>query len=106
MAAHPEDLDQILKNAAARPMSLESYQRQLGACLLHYGQGVADRLGQISAPTLVIHGTNDPLIPYENGQYLAAHIPGARLSAYQDVGHLTMIEAPERFNREVIEFLG
>ncbi len=105
MAQHPEDLDQIVKNSIAKPMSPESYQRQLGACLAHWGKGVADRLGQITAPTLVVHGDCDPLIPYPNGKYLAEHIKGARLITFPGVGHIPTIEAPERFNREVIEFL-
>jgi 3-oxoadipate enol-lactonase len=106
MVKHPEDLDQIVKNSIAKPMSLESYQRQLGACMVHFRQGTADRLAQITAPTLVVHGDYDPLIPYPNGKYLAEHIKGARLATYPGVGHLSPIEAPERFNREVIEFLG
>jgi 3-oxoadipate enol-lactonase len=106
MAAHPEDLNQIVQNSIAKPMSAESYQRQLRACMHHFAKGVAEQLGQIAAPTLVIHGEYDPLVPYENGRYLAAHIKGAHLSSYPGVGHLSPIEAPERFNREVIEFLG
>jgi len=106
MAKHPEDLDQIVKNSIAKPMSLESYQRQLGACIAHWSKGVADRLSQIAAPTLVVHGDYDPLIPYANGKYLAEHIKGAWLITFPGVGHLSMIESPERFNREVIEFLG
>jgi 3-oxoadipate enol-lactonase len=106
MAAHPEDLDQIVKFSIEKPMSDESYQRQLMACMDHFRQGTAERLSQITAPTLIIHGEYDPMIPYENGKYLAAHIQGARLSSYPGVGHLPIIEAPERFNREVIEFLG
>ncbi len=105
MAAHPEDLEQIVNNSLAKPMSLESYQRQLGACIGHFGKGTADRLAQITAPTLVVHGDCDPLIPYPNGQYLAAHIQGARLITFPGVGHISMIESPARFNREVIEFL-
>ena len=105
MAKHPEDLDQIVKNAIAKPMSLESYQRQLGACMVHFNKGTAERLAQITAPTLVVHGDYDPLIPYPNGKYLAEHIKGARLSTYPGVGHIVPIESPERFNREVIEFL-
>jgi 3-oxoadipate enol-lactonase len=105
MAKHPADLDEIVKNSLAKPMSLESYQRQLGACMIHFQMGTADRLGQIAAPTLVIHGDYDPLIPYPNGKFLAEHIQGARLSTYPGVGHLVPMEAAERFNREVIEFL-
>jgi 3-oxoadipate enol-lactonase len=106
MATHPEDLDQIVESATAKPMSPESYQRQLGACMVHLSKGVAEQLGQITAPTLVVHGDCDPLIPYPNGQYLAEHIKGARLITFPGVGHISMIESPERFNREVIEFLG
>jgi len=72
----------------------------------HWRQGTADRLDKILAPTLVIHGDHDPLIPYPNGKYLAEHINGARLITFAGVGHIPMIEAPERFNREVLEFLG
>lgn len=106
MEAHPEELDQIIQNSLAKPMSPESYQRQLGAAMVHATRGVAERLDQIAAPTLVIHGEADPLIPYENGKFLAAHIKGARLSSYPGVGHLSTLEAAERFNRDVIEFLG
>ncbi len=105
MAAHPEDLDQIVQFALARPMSVESYQRQLGACAIYLTRGVADRLGRITAPTLIVHGELDPLIPYPNGRYLAAHIPGARLVTLPGVGHLSMIEAPDRFNADVSQFL-
>ncbi|MEO7366833.1 MAG: alpha/beta hydrolase [Gemmatimonadaceae bacterium] len=103
MLAHPEDLDQLVCQSQAKPMALESYQRQLGA-VMTWG-GASDRLGQVSVPTLVIHGDADPLVPYANGQHLAAQIPNATLSTYPGVGHLVPIEAAERFNREVIEFL-
>ena len=103
MLAHPEDLDQLVLQTQAKPMALDSYQRQLGA-VMTWG-GASDRLGQFAVPTLVIHGDADPLVPYANGQYLAAQIPNAKLSTYPGVGHLVPIEAAERFNREVIEFL-
>ncbi len=106
MANHPEDLDRIVEDSLAKPMSLESYQRQLGACMAHFRQGAADRLAQITAPMLVVHGDYDPLIPYPNGKFLAEHIKGARLVTFPGVGHISMIESPERFNQEVIEFLG
>jgi pimeloyl-ACP methyl ester carboxylesterase len=45
-------------------------------------------LAQIAAPTLVIHGTADPLVPYSVGQAAAAAIPGAQLLALEGAGHL------------------
>jgi 3-oxoadipate enol-lactonase len=103
MQSHPEDLDQVVRYAKAKPMVLESYQRQLGA-VMSWG-GVSNRLNEITAPTLVVHGDADPLIPYGNGHYLSTHIRGARLLTYTHVGHLPPVEAPERFNGDVMEFL-
>jgi pimeloyl-ACP methyl ester carboxylesterase len=44
-------------------------------------------LSRITAPTLVIHGTDDPLLPLPNGQALAALIPAARFEAVPGMGH-------------------
>ncbi len=44
-------------------------------------------LDAITAPTLVVHGTHDPLFPIEHGRALAAAIPGARLLELPGVGH-------------------
>ena len=46
-----------------------------------------ERLGQITAPTLVIHGTADPLFPYGHGEALAREIPHAELMSLEGVGH-------------------
>jgi pimeloyl-ACP methyl ester carboxylesterase len=45
------------------------------------------RLAEISAPTLVLHGTEDPVFPPDHGVALAAEIPGARLITMPQVGH-------------------
>jgi pimeloyl-ACP methyl ester carboxylesterase len=46
-----------------------------------------ERLASISVPTLVIHGTADPMFPLPHGQALAEQIPGARLLTLRDAGH-------------------
>jgi pimeloyl-ACP methyl ester carboxylesterase len=46
-----------------------------------------DRLGQLAAPTLVIHGTDDSVLPLGHGQALADEIPGAQLLILDEVGH-------------------
>jgi pimeloyl-ACP methyl ester carboxylesterase len=58
------------------------------------GRLVRDRLGEIRAPTLVVHGTADPMFPLAHGRALAAAIPGARLLALDGFGHATL---PRRF---------
>jgi pimeloyl-ACP methyl ester carboxylesterase len=46
-----------------------------------------ERLSEVRAPTLVMHGTDDPILPYPHGEALAAAIPGAQLMALDGVGH-------------------
>jgi pimeloyl-ACP methyl ester carboxylesterase len=46
-----------------------------------------NRLGEITAPTLVIHGTEDPILPYPHGVAIADGIPGAKLLSLEGVGH-------------------
>jgi 3-oxoadipate enol-lactonase len=100
---HPDELERIAAVARYRPMSAAGYGRQLQAALTH---DVVDALHQISAPTLVIHGDSDPLVPPANGAYLAQHIPGARHIVYPGVGHVPIVEHAEQFNRDVLAFLG
>ena len=102
VAAHPEALEQIAATARYRPQSAAGYARQLRASLAH---DVANELHRITAPTLVIHGDLDPLVPPANGAYLAAHIPGARHRVYSGVGHIPIIERADDFNRDVLAFL-
>jgi len=64
-----------------------------------------DRLPQVAAPTLVIHGDADPLVPYANGEVLARRIPGARLHTLRGCGHLAMWEQPRELSAALLEFL-
>jgi rifampin ADP-ribosylating transferase len=60
--------------------------------------------GVIAAPTLVIWGARDELLPADTGTRLAGAIPGARLRTYEDAGHLVLWEQPERIALDVAEF--
>jgi pimeloyl-ACP methyl ester carboxylesterase len=50
-------------------------------------ESAGGRLVDIAVPTLVLHGTEDPLFPYAHGEALADAIPGARLVPLDGVGH-------------------
>ncbi|WAL68675.1 alpha/beta hydrolase [Amycolatopsis cynarae] len=52
-----------------------------------HGPRWRERLGEITAPTLVLHGEDDPFFPIGNGEALAAEIPNARLVRLDRVGH-------------------
>jgi 3-oxoadipate enol-lactonase len=99
---HPDAIEEFVEIAQHNPMHVDAYLRQLSACRAH---DVADWLGEIAAPTLVIHGDADPLVRIENGRHLAAGIPGARLIVYEDVGHIPEVECFEQFNRDLLDFL-
>jgi pimeloyl-ACP methyl ester carboxylesterase len=60
--------------------------------LVEGGEPWRYRLGDVRAPTLVLHGTEDPLFPIEHGVALAREIPGANLLALEHTGH----ELPRR----------
>ncbi|MGA2226146.1 MAG: alpha/beta hydrolase [Syntrophobacteraceae bacterium] len=104
MNSHPEDLDRVVRYSKSKPMSLSSYQRQIGAMMMW--PGVGDRIHGNHLPTLIVHGAEDPLVPYRNGLNLSTMIKGAKLLTYKNVGHLPPIEASERFNQDVTKFLG
>ncbi|WP_214321792.1 alpha/beta fold hydrolase [Nonomuraea sediminis] len=55
--------------------------------LIEGGAPVRPRLGEITAPTLVVHGTADPLFPYGHALALAREIPQAKLLPLEGVGH-------------------
>ncbi len=66
---------------------------------------VRDRLGQITAPTLVVGGTADQMTPPKYAQFLAEKIPGARLAMIEGTGHMVMLEQPELVVQHVRQFL-
>lgn len=68
------------------------------------GHDTANRVNQIKAPTLVMTGREDRLIPPENSRLLAARIPGAVLKELPG-GHLFALEHCDLFNKAVIDFL-
>jgi len=51
------------------------------------GDSMADRLGEVTTPVLVIHGDSDALLAVEHGRDIAARIPGARYEEIAGMGH-------------------
>ncbi len=75
----------IFERAARRGLYREGTERQMVAIL-----GSGDRralIRQITAPTLVIHGADDPLVPLAAGEDTAANIPGSTLEIIDGMGH-------------------
>jgi pimeloyl-ACP methyl ester carboxylesterase len=62
--------------------------------------------GMISAPTLIIWGERDNLLPLGDATRLAAAIPGSRLVTYESTGHMVLWEQPERIADDITAFIG
>jgi pimeloyl-ACP methyl ester carboxylesterase len=101
--AHPDALQEIGELARGNRITLDGYNRQQAA--ISETHDVRERLSEIDAPTLVVHGDVDALIPLRGGEMLATGIPNARLVVYPGVGHVPHREAAEQFRRDVLDFL-
>jgi 3-oxoadipate enol-lactonase len=67
---------------------------------------LTDRLGEITAPALVIHGTADAAIPMDLAEQLATGLPNCRgLVKVPDAGHAANVSHPEPVNRAISDFL-
>jgi 3-oxoadipate enol-lactonase len=62
------------------------------------------RIARIIAPTLVIHGKSDALVPPGNGELIAKRIPGSKLVLLEHASHLFLTDQPEEANRQILEF--
>lgn len=63
----------------------QGLSRQLGAILMSGSR--SDALKKVKIPTLVIHGSADPLVPVEGGKDTAKSVPGAKLEIIEGMGH-------------------
>jgi DNA-binding CsgD family transcriptional regulator len=69
---------------------------------------VSHRLGQVKAPTLVMHPRGDVIVPFEQGRIIAAGVPNARFVELDSGNHLLLESEPswQKFQEVVGEFLG
>jgi pimeloyl-ACP methyl ester carboxylesterase len=66
---------------------------------------IRERVGEITAPTLVITGSEDRMTLPRFGQWLAERIPGARFVLVEGAGHMVMLEKPDQVASAVLEWL-
>lgn len=66
---------------------------------------VSGRVHKIDIPTLILHGTDDQVLPVENSELLAEKIPDNRFERIEGGSHLFMIEDSEQVNDHLREFL-
>lgn len=71
--------------------------------LLKGGEDLYGKADRISFPTLVIHGTEDPVLPYEHGKAIAETIPNSKLVTLEGSGHEIHYNEWDRIIREIID---
>ena len=102
-AAHADVLQHMFDVYNANPTPLHAVKGHLAAIDAFDGSG---DLGKIEAPTLVITGAEDRLIPAENSRRIAQAIPGAKLNLLQNAAHLFWVEKPRESAQALTEFFG
>jgi pimeloyl-ACP methyl ester carboxylesterase len=85
---------QLASAGAPSATAVEATVRAIGDMTSGNAFDVADRLGEISAPTLVQHGSADRIIPVAAGRYLGEHIPHAEYQELAGAGHVYTMEQP------------
>lgn len=99
-AARPDIVADTMQRFMSTPA--EGY---LGCCDAIAALDFTKDLERIAAPTLVIAGSADAGTPVAMSEALARGIPGARLAVIEGAAHLSSAEAPETFERLVVDFL-
>jgi pimeloyl-ACP methyl ester carboxylesterase len=96
-------VDQLVEEALAFPhkQSVEAFQAQVDVCLAH---DTVDRLPEIAAPTLVLSGELDIILPPRFGRSVAAAIASARFEVMPGEAHQPFQEVPNEFDVRVEAF--
>ena len=84
-------------------VSTDGYFAQFQA--IREWNGSYDRLSAVAAPTLVIHGETDQLVPPENGRILARAISNARLVLLPNASHIFLTDQLEPARDAILAFL-
>lgn len=99
-----EDVYRAVQGAAVG-RTVASWQRsEFRAC--GFATDHRDRLSDLEVPTMLIHGTGDPLVPATWSAAAADALPEGEYVPFEGVGHWAPRERPERFNRTLRRFLG
>ncbi len=91
-----------LSKVYVKMTGVEGHVRQIEAV---QGYKTVDRLHRIKAPTLVLTGTEDNIVPPKYSEQIASLIPNAKLVRIEGGSHALNIEMRSRFNKEVLDFL-
>lgn len=101
-AENQDVIDRIVDWRLDTDPSEEAYEWQAAAAGAF---DASDRLDDVDRPALVLHGTEDRVVPVENGRLLAEKLPDARFEAIENGPHLFFVERAGRVNEHLRTFL-
>ncbi len=99
---HPDTAQEMEEALTGITQPVDAYLSQLHSIQVH---NATDRLGRIKAPTLVLGAPQDLIFPPTQSHQLHEGIPGSQLAFTAHGGHAFLWEAPEEFNKAVLDFL-
>ncbi len=95
-------LEQMISWRLENPQPQEAYLNQAYA-VFHFD--LSDLVDKITAPTTIVHGEKDKVVPVENALSLYRKIPRSRLIVFRNASHLLFIERYKEFNDIVLEHI-
>lgn len=97
---HEAEYEGLLALRLSSPTPVAAWRAQFEASAHFLQVGLPE--GSISQPTVIVHGTADRVVPYENAAHLARRLPQASLVSMRGCGHLCWIERYAAFNDIVL----
>ena len=105
--ANPEIVEEWVTWRVTNPLDLAGYQSQMaiGLGLIPAEACFEGKLHQITAPTLILSGEFDKVVPPENAALLQAKIAGSEVAILPNAGHFFPIETPEYAAKQINQFM-
>ena len=99
---HPDILEQAVALRMKHPQPLNAFLRQFAACNVFDNNS---RAQNISQPTMIILGQDDPIFPIPLADDFRQKLPQAKMIIYENCGHAILLEKPDQLSRDIREFL-
>ena len=99
--SHRDFVESEIAERGRHPVRARAFSAQYAAVREHDSW---DRLPELRMPVLVLHGTEDEVMPPGNGEVLAERIPGAQLVLLDGLGHMFWHEDPQRAAEAILDF--
>jgi len=104
--ANPTIVQELIDYRLGNPVPLPQYQAQMavGLNLLSAELCFESKLDEVQAPTLILFGEHDQVVPPANAELLAQKIANSTIQLLPDAGHMFPIETPDAATNAIIQW--